>query len=116
MTKKSSLYFGLVDVDDRPSFKYSQVRAETNQINYMNSQSDYALRIDKDEEIMDNSECPEHQDLPVEDKIIRLPSWLAFRKIEYMDLRTVVYVQFVDSCRQALIFKSENFKINSSLN
>lgn len=75
MTKKSSLYFGLVDVDVRPSFKYSQVRAETNQSNYLNSQSDYALRIDKDEEVMDNSECPEHQDLPVADQIIRLPSF-----------------------------------------
>ena len=78
MTKKSSLYFGLADADVRPNFKFSQVRAETNQITHLNSQSDCALKTDKDEEIMDNSECPENQDLPVEsthsNKIIRLLS------------------------------------------
>ena len=102
MTKKSSLYFGLADADVRPNFKFSQVRAETKfdyQITY--SQSDCALGIDKDEEIMDNSECPENQDLPVEsthsNKIIRLSSFkLAFGKIEPTDLRTVVYMTSLD--------------------
>ena len=101
MTKKSSPYFGLADVDVQPNFKFSQVRAETNQITYSNSQSDCALRIDKDEEIMDNSECPENQDLPAEsthsNKIIRLSSFkLAFGKIESTDLRTVVYMTSLD--------------------
>ena len=43
---------------------------------YLKSKSDCALRIDKDEEIMDNSECPENEDLPIENtqsnNIIRL--------------------------------------------
>ena len=104
MTKKSSLYFGLADVDVQPNFKFSQVRAKTNQITCSNSQSDNlicALGIDKDEEIMDNSECPENQDLPVEsthsNKIIRLSSFeLAFGKIGPKNPQTVVYMQSVD--------------------
>jgi len=104
MTKRSSLYFGLADVDVQPNFKFSQVRAETNQITCSNSQSDNlicALGIDKDEEIMDNSECPENQDLPVEssNKIIRLSSFelaFGFSKIVLKDPQTVVYTKSVD--------------------
>ena len=79
MTKKNSLYFGLVDVDVQPNFKFSQVRAVKISIPHLKSKSDCALRIDKDEEIMDNSECPENEDLPVENtqsnNIIRLPTF-----------------------------------------
>ena len=118
MTKKNSLYFGLVDVDVQPNFKFSQVWAVKISIPHLKSKSDCALRIDKDEEIMDNSECPENEDLPVENtqsnNIIRLPIFglaCLFGDIgsgESTDFTTfpkpslvkglTMFVKYVDSC------------------
>ena len=87
--KKSSPYFGSVDVDVKPNFKFSQVRAVTKFVfRKLIWTANCALSIDKDEEIMDNSEGPENDELPIEtkqpNKIIRF----SFGEVGITYLRT----------------------------